>query len=336
MPKITNEPKIIPELTERRFSWMDLFKGITILILGNILFVLLEPDVLNRTIQNVSYVSTNHFSSNSSFQQIIDSTQKSETTHSLQQLLPSPESATSSVNLPKPTDFGKTIKVPIFYFHYIGYNANPKDTLRTALSITPDNFEKMLIFITQNGYTPITLDTLYDALYGRETLPSKAIVLTFDDGYIDFYVNAYPLLRKYNIKATAFIATGLVDQAPYVHWEQIKEMDQSGLISIEAHSVTHPELTKLSQTQIEWEITQSKQMLENYLNHPVHFFAYPYGLSNTTIQEAVKNANFFAAVGTWNGDTESEGTLFDMPRISDPGSMSVLEFENRLTDMHLK
>jgi len=88
-----------------------------------------------------------------------------------------------------------------------------------------------LSYIASQGYTTITYDTLYAGLKGQTKLPAKPIILTFDDGYIDFYVNAFPILRKYNLNATEFIPTGLIDTAYYLHWEQIKEMDKSGLIS---------------------------------------------------------------------------------------------------------
>ncbi len=223
-----------------------------------------------------------------------------------------PENATKPA--PIPPNLGKSVNVPIIYYHYISNNPNPADKARYSLSVSPDKFDGQMGYLAKVGYNPITLDTLYAGLKNGG-LPGKPIVLSFDDGYGDFYLNAYPILRKYSFHAVEFIPTSLIGTGYYLNWDQISEMNSSGLISFEAHSLTHPNLVALSYTDQKNQIFASKKILESHLGHPVNFFAYPYGSSNSTSWDLVKQAGYLGAVGTWGGTIESEGNIFDMPRI---------------------
>ncbi len=214
-------------------------------------------------------------------------------------------------------------------YHYIGNNPNPKDTARNALSTAPDVFDAQLGYIAQNGYNPISLDTLYAALKGGQ-LPPKPIVITIDDGYEDLFYNAYPIILKYHFHVTSFIPTGLVNQGYYVSWAQIKQMQSSGLFSFEAHSITHPTLTALSYAAQKNEIFTSKQVLQDETGSIVNFFAYPYGASNSTTWELVREAGYFGALGTWYGTTESVGDEYYWPRVRVSGGISFPDFISRL------
>ncbi len=91
---------------------------------------------------------------------------------------------------------GYQLIVPILMYHYVGNNPNPADLQRDTLSISPNKFNEQMKYLSDNGYAAISLDTLYAGLKKQVTLPNKSIILTFDDGYIDFYYNAYPILIK--------------------------------------------------------------------------------------------------------------------------------------------
>lgn len=248
--------------------------------------------------------------------------QKAESSASAKPLLPSIP--------PAPIVSGKQIRIPILTYHYIGYNPDVKDTAREGLSVKPEELDEQLGFLQKNGYTPISLDTAYAALKGNTSLPPKPIILTFDDGYIDFYVNAYPIIKKYNFHATEFIPTGLVGGSYYLKWDQIKVMDASGLISFEAHSVTHANLPSLSLEKLRWELTESKKMLENTLGKPVNFMAYPYGANNNLVADEAKKAGYLGATTTISGSVISEGTVFFIPRIKVSGSWTIEQFAKNL------
>lgn len=245
-------------------------------------------------------------------------------------ILTSPKPSPTKTPLPIPTHSGRLVTVPILYYHYIGNNPTPSDKARDSLQVTPEKFDEQMSYLSKNGFATIFLDTLYGAIKGEIALPNKSIILTFDDGYIDFYHNAFPVLDKFNLKATVFIPTGLMDQSYYLKWDQIKEMDSSGLISFQAHSVTHPDLTSLDMERLNLEITMSKRILEERLGKTVNFFAYPYGTSDPRVWEAVKKTGYLGAVGTWHSKTHSEGVIFDLPRIRVGSYWDIDEFSKQI------
>lgn len=220
------------------------------------------------------------------------------------------------------------IKVPILTYHFIANNPNPKDRARDSLSVPPDKFEAQMDYLSQNGYTPITLDTLYGIYNGLAGAPAKPVILTFDDGYIDFYTNAFPILRRFNFHAVSFIPTGLIGGSYYMNWDQIKEIQASGLVNFESHSVTHANLVSLKYDALLKQLADSKNILSSQTGYPVNFVAYPYGASNALVQSAVRKAGYVGGLGTWYGKVAGGG--INMPRIKVSGFWSIKEFAARL------
>ena len=218
--------------------------------------------------------------------------------------------------------------VPILMYHYVGENPNPADLARNYLSVTPDKFEGQLTYLKDNGYTPIDLNTLYGIFNNQTTAPNKPIVLTFDDGYIDFYTTAYPILAKYNFKAVSFIPTGLIGTGYYMNWDQIKEIQKSGLVTFEAHTISHPNLTFLPPNEALRELKEGKEILQSQTGYPVNFIAYPLGISNYQVQDLAKQAGFVGGVGTWTG--KANQPEINMPRIRINGQLSLAEFATKL------
>ena len=221
---------------------------------------------------------------------------------------------------------GKQLRVPILMYHYIGGNPNPEDIARDNLSVSPEKFDEQMGYLAKAGYTPITLDTMVAGLYKQITLPQKPLILTFDDGYVDFFYNAYPILSKYNFKSVLFVPTGLVGREAYLNWEQLGKLQSSGLVSIQAHSVNHAHLVSLDETAIIYELQTSKRTLEEKYEVPVNFVAYPYGASNQAVWNVAKRVGYIGGLGTWNASIQSEGTLFDMPRIKIAGEWNIETF----------
>lgn len=220
------------------------------------------------------------------------------------------------------------VRVPILMYHYIGYNPNPKDTARDTLSVNPDKFEQQLTYLSQKGYTPITLNTLYGIFNNQTTPPPKPIVLTFDDGYMDFYTTAYPILHKYGFHAISFIPTGLMNQGYYMSWSQIKEIAQSGLVDFEAHSVTHANLTSLNPKRLTQELRDSKYILQTQTGKTVNFVAYPFGSSSNLVQTTAKSLGYVGGLGTWYG--KDSGPSMNMPRIRIGGQISIGDFASKI------
>lgn len=235
-------------------------------------------------------------------------------------------------NIPAVSLAPNELFVPILMYHHIRPTPISNGSVSLALNVTPKQLEDQLIYLKNNGYTTITFDELEDALTKKTTLPKKPIILTFDDGYRDFYENAFPILKKYDAKATEFVITKVLGFSPYLTWNQVKEMDKSKLITIGAHTRHHPNLPDISQKDIVDEIKGSKSDLEGQLKKQINWFAYPYGSYNSFIMETVKDAGFKGAASTVYGTNQSKDNEFLEPRIMIDGRFTLDNIARRIQE----
>lgn len=243
------------------------------------------------------------------------------------------QSATTSATKKGPYDSPVSrinIKVPILTYHYIGLNPNPADKLRYGLSVTPDNFEAQLTYLKDQGYTPVTLSKLYEAFAGGE-IPTRPTVLTFDDGYMDFFVNAYPILKKFNYPAVSFIPTNLMNQGYYLSWDQIKEMAASGLIGFGDHSADHADLRNLTYTKMVEELKTSRDKLKSETGQNINFVCYPYGYISNTVIAAAKAVGYIGGVTTAAG--YATGKSLTTPRININGYTTLNSFKEKVAGL---
>lgn len=227
-----------------------------------------------------------------------------------------------------PPQIRASTQIPVLMYHYIRNFTYPGDPEGHVLSVSLANFDAQMNYLKQQGYTPIDLETMYAIETGQVTSPSKPIVLTFDDGTIDFYANAYPILKKYNFHATSFVITGFVGGPAYLSWNNIHEMENSGLISFEDHTVNHEDLAVLPYSSVVYEVGASKQVLEQETGKTVNFIAYPDGASDYAVWLAVERAGYLAGFGTWYGLVSHVNT--DMPRVRVSGGESLEAFSRSL------
>lgn len=214
------------------------------------------------------------------------------------------------------TAAGQPVKAVILLYHYIRVVPNPnQDKLGVNLSVSPDLFEKELRYLKERHYQVVNPETLFRAIRGQTLLPPQAVMLTFDDGYEDFYQAAFPLLKKFNLPSTLFMVAGFVDKPDgrYLTSEQLRGLDQSGLVTIGVHSFNHLNLTD-PKVNLDREVTGAKDKLENLLGHPLTFYAYPAGRYNDQVLAAVRSAGFTLAVSTDPGSTHSEATRYRLAR----------------------
>lgn len=221
--------------------------------------------------------------------------------------------------------------VPILMYHHIGVNPKPGDPVWAALYITPESLENEFTYLDSHNFHVITLDELYSALSQGQSLPENPVVLTFDDGYRSFFDSAYPVLKKHNMKAIDFVITGAVGASAYLTWDEILQMDKSGLIQFGAHTRHHPNLPDLSQSLITEEIKGSKADLESHLGKKIDWFAYPYGSYNNFAISVVKDAGFKGAVSTIYSNIQTKDSLFLLPRIMANGMYGLDNFIMRVS-----
>ncbi|MDO8657863.1 MAG: polysaccharide deacetylase family protein [Candidatus Levybacteria bacterium] len=222
----------------------------------------------------------------------------------------------SSVSTPIPL---KSLHAPILIYHYVEYVQDEKDTIRKSLNILPHIFIKQIETLKNAGYTFITASELIDIMDGKINTPQKPILITFDDGYRDFYTDVFPILKKYNVKITAYIVSGFLDKLNYMFTWQLEEIAKSGLVEIGAHTVHHYALGGLNPILAKSEIEDSKKRLEELTNLSVVSFAYPNGSFDDPAQKLVKEAGFKSAVTTIHGLEVNENNKFSLYRIH-PGN----------------
>lgn len=225
---------------------------------------------------------------------------------------------------------GAKILIPVLMYHYIRVNPTAGDPVGYSLSVTPADFASQMNYLSQHGYQSMTLDQMGAALANKEPLPRKPVVITFDDGYADFYTQAYPILKSLGLKGLNFVITGLVGAPNYLTWNQITEMAGSGLITFGSHTVHHYALTYLNNQQVQLEVEQSKNVLQAHVGYPVNWFAYPYGNVNNRVEGIVRQAGYTGAFGTANGDYLSTDYMFTLPRVRVSGGESLATFASRL------
>lgn len=226
-----------------------------------------------------------------------------------------------------PDGVTRAATVPILMYHYVGGLPADADIYRTDLTVLPERFEAQLAYLQRAGYTGITLADLVQHLATGSPLPPKAIVLTFDDGYVDNYLYAFPLLRQYGFPGTFFVVTGFLDEARggYMTWEQARMMQENGM-DIQPHGVTHEDLKRQPEGLVQQEIAGSQQAVEGHLHKPARLFAYPYGSYDGQVVSALRAAGFWGAVTTVASAEHSSAGLFELSRVRIHGADDLQQF----------
>lgn len=225
---------------------------------------------------------------------------------------------------------GESVTVPVLLYHYVRINPDKNDKVGFGLSVTPYDFASQMDYLANQGYHTITPDDLALALFANKSLPTKPIILTFDDSYRDYYTKAFPILKTHQFKAINFVITGFVGGPNYLTWPQIEEMKASGISVFGAHTVHHLALAYLSAASVKREIADSKKDLEDHLGQTVNWLAYPYGSVNDQVAQITKETGYIGAFGTNFGSFQSKDKIFTLPRIKIGGGNSVASFASLL------
>lgn len=208
-------------------------------------------------------------------------------------------------------------RVPVLMYHDITKKQGGKGAV--YFDCSKAEFAAQLRYLEEIGATPISLETLHKHLTRGEAVPEKAVVLTFDDNYQGFWDNAYPLLKEKNYPAAMFVHTSFVGDKkgyhPKMTWDELRELDKSGIVTIASHTETHPDdMAKLPLDKQDTELTQSKSILERELGHPVPYFAYPNGKGDGETVEAARRAGYTMAFMIDNGSAEESPDVLRIHR----------------------
>ena len=184
----------------------------------------------------------------------------------------------------KAFDIPEDVNVPVLMYHAVSDNMWGIN----ELFVKPAEMEKQLAYLVDNGYDPIWFEDLshvedYD----------KPVILTFDDGYDDNYTELFPLLQKYNVKATVFIIGNAMGKTHKMTEEQVKALSDSGLVSVQSHGYTHHDMDKMDEATLEYELGETWRVLTRVTGKIPTVLCYPTGyFSNTTLMVAERYYHF--------------------------------------------
>jgi peptidoglycan/xylan/chitin deacetylase (PgdA/CDA1 family) len=233
--------------------------------------------------------------------------------------LPAPKPAKTITG---PRDMG----VPVLMYHVIGIA--PAGAANPDLYVTPDEFVAQLRYLSTHGYHAVTLQQVYDFWHNGGTLPSKPVVLSFDDGDTPDYTIAAPLMKQLDWpgclnlvvgKKKLRLKPGIIRALIAAGWE------------IDSHTITHTDVPGLGAERLKKEIAGSRKRLQDLYGVPVNFFCYPSGAFDANAVAAVEAAGYLGATTT-RGGLARPGTPFLMRRVRVSGGRSVSSFASLLDD----
>ncbi len=200
--------------------------------------------------------------------------------------------------------------IPILMYHVIeDYSGTYEE-----LYVPPLIFRQQLAYLKENGYHTVTCAEVLQHWSEAMPLPDKPIVLSFDDGYRSMYTEALPLLKEYGFRGTFFLHLANINTEKGLTEEMIQEMITAGM-EIGSHTVSHPDLTKLTASKLKQELEESKRVLSEITGTSVHTLAYPSGRFNKRVMSAARETGYLAAVTTQYGPATSQQNIYSLKRI---------------------
>lgn len=217
-------------------------------------------------------------------------------------------------------------------YHYISTPPNPADALRRDLSVAPEDLDAQMRWLVENGYHTITFTDLYYYLAVGTPLPDNPVILTFDDGYVDHYENAFPILQKYGLVGTFFVLAGPADVASprYLTWDMIAEMSAAGQ-DIQVHGRDHVDMRRQSDEILFFQIVGARQAIEAHTGKPAPFYAYPSGQYDARLLRFLEERDFWMAVTTQNGRDHTLDNALELTRVRLRGNDTLKSFAAKVT-----
>jgi peptidoglycan/xylan/chitin deacetylase (PgdA/CDA1 family) len=229
-------------------------------------------------------------------------------------------------------------RIPILMYHSIS-DEKEKSHPYYHVNTSPAVFDAHMSYLHEKNYSVINLQDLKKSFDARDS--TKCVVLTFDDGFYDFFTNAFSILKKYNFSATVFLPTGFIHNERLsfkgkecMTWNEVRHVQSKG-INFGSHTVTHLQLNNLSTKEIENEIKLSKNKIEDETGIMVESFSYPYAFPENkefgiTLRTLLKKCGYTNGVTTKIGTANNGDDTFFQPRLPVNTADDILFFEAKL------
>ena len=200
------------------------------------------------------------------------------------------------------------VRCTILLYHHVAISP-----IESQYYVHPDQFAEQMAALEAWGYTPIPLSLLVKAITEGANLPPKPVVISFDDGRLDVYENAFPIMEEYGFQGVFYILSGGLGDEGLVGVDELQEMAAAGW-EIGSHSQSHADLSKITEGASYREVVDSRAALEEALGLPVKSFAYPFGTITDAAGKQVHIAGYESAVGLGYTDSQGPGNLFYLQR----------------------
>ena len=227
------------------------------------------------------------------------------------------------------------MKIPVLYYHKIDFPQ--KNAIYKGLYVTPKQFKRQMALLKIMGYNTVKPEDLLSFIKGHKLSVKKPVLITFDDGYENNFINAYPILKNLGFTSLIFISTGFIGKKKSVLDErenvpedfldknEIKSMYNDGFY-VGSHGINHYYLDRLDEGVLIGELIASKAYLENMLKTNIDFFSYPFGSYNLGVMRAVKKAGYLGAFTTVKGKVGIGDNSYELKRIAVNGYNTILNF----------
>ncbi|MCE1252867.1 MAG: polysaccharide deacetylase family protein [Anaerolineae bacterium] len=218
---------------------------------------------------------------------------------------------------------GESIIAPILLYHHV--SEDNSDNIR--YTITTGQFKEQLDTLKNLGYTSIPLSRLIDVIHNGGSLPLRPVVITFDDGAIDGYEVAYPMMKSMGMSGVMYLVANRLEAKGFISAAQMQEMAADGW-EVGSHSMTHVSLSNAPS--LSYEMLESRNLLEEKLGLPVQSIAYPFGVADEFIKRKAKSYGYEAAMGLGRSYEQSKDSLFFLSRIEIQHGTTLEQFINSL------
>lgn len=245
------------------------------------------------------------------------------------------------VPLQPPSPAGVTSRryqtVPVLCYHRFAAPGT-KTGAQGKMTVSATDFGEQLGWLSRHGWRVLRLSELEAWLHGRKALPPRSVVITADDGYASFYRHAFPLLKKHGFPATLFVYTDFIGAGDAVDWQELKEMADTGLVDVQAHSRTHRNLTDWPAGEppsrylqmVDSETRGPRELLARRLGVAQRHFAYPYGDANQTVLDSLASQGVTLGLTVHPGGNPFFAQALMLRRTMIYGDMDLDAFKARL------
>ncbi len=215
--------------------------------------------------------------------------------------------------------------VPILLYHWIAVSPSDGPSYTSPYYVKPEVFDAEMKLLHDWGYTTITLDMLLKAIAEGTELPPRPMLITFDDGHLNNYTTAFPIMQKYGFTGVLYVVGNYIGIDDYLNADQIKEMAAAGW-EVGSHSMSHADLTVLEPQRQRAEVVDSKDFLEKTLGVPISSIAYPFGLSNSGVIDYAHFAGYSAGMSLGFTYDQGVGNIFTLQRRDIKGTYDIKQF----------